>query len=197
MTPDGRRARRDANRLLVLDAVLELFAEGVTNPSPEQVAARAGLSPRSVYRYVSSRDELRHAAIARQVEHLLPLLELPHLGEGSLETRVTALLRQRLALADAIARTNPVAKALALHDGVVAQTLRDKADVLRQQVANHFAPELAHVRTADRRPVLDAVDVLTQTDTVHYYRTVLGRSPEATLHSLRIALLALLERNPS
>ena len=35
---DGRTARRDRNREAVLDAAIELFAEGVLSPSATQVA---------------------------------------------------------------------------------------------------------------------------------------------------------------
>ena len=48
---DGRLARRDRNRIAVLDAAIELFAEGVLDPTPDDVATRAGISARSVYRY--------------------------------------------------------------------------------------------------------------------------------------------------
>ncbi|MEI2697696.1 MAG: hypothetical protein V9E94_04890 [Microthrixaceae bacterium] len=40
---DGRTARRERNRAVVLDAVLDLFAEGGSpNPTPDQVAERSG-----------------------------------------------------------------------------------------------------------------------------------------------------------
>jgi len=45
VAPDGRTARRDRNRLAVLDAVIELFAEGDLDPDPEAVAAGAACHP--------------------------------------------------------------------------------------------------------------------------------------------------------
>ena len=48
---DGRRARRDRNRVAVVDSLLALYAEGDLNPSTDAIALRAGLSPRSLFRY--------------------------------------------------------------------------------------------------------------------------------------------------
>ena len=191
---DGRRARRDANRLAVLDAVLALFAEGETNPTPDQVAERAGLSPRSVYRYVASREELQRAAIERQVDHLIPLLELANIGQGPVSTRIRVLVAQRLALYRAIERTNPLAKALSLKNELVATKLREAALVMREQTANQFAPELSVLSPSARRLTLDALDALTQPETFHHYLTVLGRSDEATVQSLTHIMHATLER---
>ena len=64
-TTDGRTARRDRNRELVLDAALELFREGHLEPTALQVAERSGLSPRSVFRYFEDTEALLRAAIAR------------------------------------------------------------------------------------------------------------------------------------
>ena len=48
---DGRRVRREQNREAVLDAVVELFHEGSYQPTTDEIAIRAGLSPRSQFRY--------------------------------------------------------------------------------------------------------------------------------------------------
>jgi len=98
MSGDGRSARRDRNRLAVLDAVIELFSEGVLEPTPDDVAARVGLSARSVYRYFVDRDALLRAAIDRSFERVMPLYLILtqfesldhyriHRGSSSSETR--------------------------------------------------------------------------------------------------------------
>ena len=79
---DGRRLRRERNRDAVVQAVLELVREGELAPGVEAVAARAGLSARSVFRYFDDLDDLCRAAIARQLALVGPILgrELPHQG---------------------------------------------------------------------------------------------------------------------
>ena len=95
---DGRSAIRDRNRDAVLDAVLDLFSEDNLSPGPEEVAERAGLSVRSVYRYFDDHDALSRAAIERQLERVGPLLLLPAIGEGELDDRIGRFVESRLRL---------------------------------------------------------------------------------------------------
>ena len=73
---DGRNQRRDRNREAVVRALLELYREGNLGPSADEIAARAGISARSLFRYFDDVDTLVRAAIARQQQHLAPLYEL-------------------------------------------------------------------------------------------------------------------------
>ena len=72
-TTDGRHARRDRNRLAVVDAILALFSEGNFEPTSDQIAERAGLSPRSLFRYFDDLEDLNRVAIARQFERVRQL----------------------------------------------------------------------------------------------------------------------------
>jgi len=103
---DGRTARRDRNRDAVLDAVLELFAEGDLTPSAEQVAARSGVSLRSVYRYVADRADLMRAAIDRHIARVEPLFVIDHVGEGTFDERVERFVTARMRGYEAIAATS-------------------------------------------------------------------------------------------
>jgi AcrR family transcriptional regulator len=47
---DGRRARADANRRRIAEAMIELVREGDVSPSADQVAERAGVGRRTVFR---------------------------------------------------------------------------------------------------------------------------------------------------
>ena len=70
-------ARRKQNREAVIDALLSLFRDGTYQPSMAEIATRAGLSLRSVFRYFDDVDDLHRAAAIRQVALVLPLLEVP------------------------------------------------------------------------------------------------------------------------
>src|SRR5260370_8935631 len=89
---DGRTARRDRNRLAVLDAVLELFSEGDLTPPPEAIALRSGVSLRSVYRYMSDVDDLAHAAIDRHLGRVGPLFAFAAIAEEPSQHRRDASL---------------------------------------------------------------------------------------------------------
>src|SRR4029453_1186288 len=76
---DGRTQRRTHNIDVVVDAMLQLLGEGQPWPSAADIAARAGLSERSVYRYFDDLDALARAAVETQIgraDHLFHPLDV-------------------------------------------------------------------------------------------------------------------------
>ncbi|MDG1412253.1 MAG: TetR/AcrR family transcriptional regulator [Acidimicrobiales bacterium] len=138
---DGRSARRDRNRESVVDALLELYGEGHMRPSLDLVAQRSGVSHRSVFRYFEDLNELDRVAIERFHERCAHLFEIPALGEGSLSARIERLVDQRLILHDATAPVARVARMRAPTHPVLAENIVTNREVLRRQVAAHFAVE--------------------------------------------------------
>jgi AcrR family transcriptional regulator len=187
---DGRTARRDRNRVAVLDAVLELFSEGDLRPSPERVAARSGVSLRSVYRYVADRGDLIRAAVDRHLERVQPLFVIDGGGEGTIAVRVENFVRARMRGYEAIAAT---ARASRLSAGT-NELIRDQLDRARRlfgaQLEQQFAPEL-DLPEPERRAVLAAADALTQIETIDLYRVHRGYSATET-HTLLVTALRML-----
>jgi AcrR family transcriptional regulator len=188
---DGRSARREANRIAVLDTVIEMFLEGETDPSPQEVARRSGVSIRSVYRYVADKNDLSRAAIARHVERVGHLFELDDIGEGDFDDRVERFVAARLRLYDAIAPTNRAARLRAAINPVIDEQLEVARRTLQEQFIAHFEPELARLPTRDRRLVMAAADALIQIDSIDHMREHLGLSPRATREVLEEALYRL------
>ena len=110
---DGRRARREQNRAAVLDALAGLYREGIYSPSTAQIAERAGLSSRSLFRYFDDVDDLNRAAIDQQLARARPLLQLGAEPDDPFATRVEQLVDARLRLYEAIA---PAARAARVAD---------------------------------------------------------------------------------
>jgi AcrR family transcriptional regulator len=189
---DGRTARRDRNRVAVLDAVLTLFSEDNPNPSPEQVAQRSGVSLRSVYRYVADADDLIRSAIERHVEIVQPLFVIDDLGRGSLPHRLETFIDARLRLYEAIAPTARAARLRAPTNDAIRRQLELRRRFLREQTERQFAPELDRLGAPVRAAVLGAVDALTQIETIDLYRHLRRCSPNDTRQMLDIALRALL-----
>ena len=73
---DGRRLRRALNREAVVDALLDLYSEGNLRPSTDEIAERAGISPRSLFRYFRDADDLAGEAVTRQLGRAMPLLAI-------------------------------------------------------------------------------------------------------------------------
>jgi AcrR family transcriptional regulator len=188
---DGRTARRDRNRLAVLDAVLELFAEDI-DPGPEEVAQRCGLSPRSVYRYFEDRDELLRAAIERQLELIYPLQLIHQLGQGPLEERIDRFVRARVRLFDAVAATARATRYRVSRNATIAEQFAATRRALREQVQRQFASELDAMALDAQRHVLNTIDALTQFETLDYLSSALTMSNSALRAMLRDAIGALL-----
>lgn len=189
---DGRTARRDRNRDLVLDAVIELFTEGQLLPNAAEVADRSGVSLRSVYRYFEDQDELMRAAIARHAEVVAPLHALADLGDGPFDERVHRFVANRLRLYEAAA---PIARATVMR-APLNPYLRDELararEALRVQAEAMFGPELAAMRPPERRAAAAALDALLQFESAEHLRVRLGLTPAQTADTLRRALTALL-----
>ncbi len=75
---DGRRARGDANRARIIQAMVELVAAGDPDPNADAVAEKAGLSVRTVFRHFQDKDAIFHAIDDLLVAAYQPLLTAPY-----------------------------------------------------------------------------------------------------------------------
>lgn len=165
---DGRTARRDRNREAVLDAVLDLFADGSLTPVPAEVAARSGVSLRSVYRYFDDMDALVRAAIARNLARMGSYFDLEDPGVGALADRIDRTVAARLRLYDGIVPIARAAIARAPQNPIIAERLDETRLLLRRQVEEMFAPELAALDAGEASDVVAAVDVLLELDAMEH-----------------------------
>lgn len=190
---DGRTARRDRNRLAVLDAVLGLFEEGNLNPGVHEVADRSGVSLRSVYRYFEDLDELITAAIDRHLERTRPLFDIDRIGEGPLGERIHRFTERRLRLFDAMRVIYRASRVRAASDPQVQSGLMDTYQWLGEQTQRMFAPELQRIDDLQARAdTRHAIDVLSQFDSLEHLRHRCGLDREETIGFLRRSLGSLL-----
>ena len=189
---DGRTARRDRNREAVLDAVLELFREDAMTPSPAEVAARSGVSTRSVQRYFEDMDTLVRAALARHLEKVGPLYVIPDLGVGPRDERIERMIIGRLRLYEAVAPMVRAAMVRIRSNPLIAERLATARVQLRAQIAAMFAPELDALAPDVGCEVLDALDAVFAFDALELLRAGLGRSEAEAAQVLGRAVRALL-----
>jgi AcrR family transcriptional regulator len=189
---DGRHQRAERSRTAVVDALLSLYDDGILRPGVADIAARAGVSPRSVFRHFDDLEALARAAIDRQWERVHTLFDAPS-REGDRSTRVTALVEQRLRLYAAVIGVARAAALLSLSSPVVASTLRARRRLLGDQVAALFEPELRVRRGRARRELAAALEATASVENLDYLRAHAGLGAERTAAVVCRTLLALLE----
>ena len=152
---DGRVLRGEKSRESIVGALFELVGEGVLTPTAQQVAERAGVGLRSVFRHFSDMERLFAAMDARLGAEVIPLLVEARPG-GALRTRASGLVERRVRLFERIApykRSANLARwrspFLRTRHGALVRALR--ADLLR------WLPEVKSA-PAD---LLEALDVAT------------------------------------
>ncbi|CAN0022315.1 unnamed protein product, partial [Phaeothamnion confervicola] len=190
---DGRRVRRDRNRDAVVDALLQLHFEGNLLPSTDEIAARAGLSPRSLFRYFDDLDDLVQTAITRQLErvgHLFPIHASP---SAPFEVRIAAVVVHRAELFEAIDPAARVTRLRAPFQGVVAAHLTKTRSSLRKQLSTLFAVELAQMEPSVASARLAAADVISSFDGWRLLRDDQRLSRARAELALSEALVALLQ----
>lgn len=94
---DGRALRSERSREAIVGGLFELIGEGVLKPTAQEIAARAGVGIRSVFRHFEDMDTLFAQVDARLRTELIPLLVVSP-PSGGIETRARALVIQRAAV---------------------------------------------------------------------------------------------------
>lgn len=99
---DGRRRRSQDSRARIVAAMLELVHAGDVSPGAEQVAARAGVGLRTVFRHFSDMDSL-YSEMSRVIEaEVRSVIDAPFAAEGWRE-RLVELVHRRAAVFEKIA----------------------------------------------------------------------------------------------
>lgn len=176
-TFDGRRARRERGRLMVIDALIDLIGEGEGPPTAGQVTARAGISTATLFRYFDTLDDLVHEATRRFFEVHAERFDIPGLGDGALPGRIERFAFARTDLYSTIAPIARVARLRAPEQAHISATLHEVRVRLAAQIRTHFAPELASLTPAARDDVVAALAVLTSFEAWDQLQADLSRAP--------------------
>jgi len=190
--PDGRRQRRERNRDAVVQAVLDLIGEGDLEPGADAVAARAGLSARSVFRYFDDLDDLCRAAIGRQLQTVDPIIHADVDVDGPIDGRVAAVVRQRAALFEAMGRVGVVARLRAPFQPLVAEQLAAARRMLRERMRAALAPELDALDPTAADTLVAAADVMCSFESFMLLRDDHGRSADDAATVMAAGVRALL-----
>lgn len=188
---DGRLARSERSRHAIVEAMLALVGEGEPSPTAEQVAARARVGIRTVFRHFRDMECLFAAMDARLEARVAPRFSGPPVP-GPLEQRVRALLERRCRLYETIApyeragaRRRAGSPFLRASHAALARRLR--AELRR------WLPELARAP----EPLAEAFELVTSFEAWDRLRAEQRLGParaHATLERMALALAKALAR---
>lgn len=176
---DGRRLRAARNYEAVVTAVLDIAREcppqEIYLPSAAEVAARAGVSERTVFRHFADLNALFVAAASRirpiQETYVGPRPDFPKVAD-----RIEEIVRLRSRLYEEIAPIRRVAIHLSHTHPLLVEQLGQAFAAARAQVADVFAPELSRLDARRRTIMLDALDVAAGWASWDMMRTVQNNS---------------------
>ncbi len=185
-TRDGRVRRGEANRERILEALYELVGEGVSQPTAEQVAKRAGVGERTVFRHFEDMETLYAEINARLRQEYGPLLGEP-VREGPLEARVASLVERRVRVFD---HALPYFRAAQRHRAR-SKYLREEYTHTRRQLREELVRQLAPEIEASG-DLVEAIELLVTPDAYDRLRGEQRLGRERVTQLLERAVLALI-----
>lgn len=158
---DGRGLRRERNRDAIVEALLELCNEGHLDASAAQIAERAGLSARSLFRYFDDIDDLYRTVCQEQFDRVLAVSKIHNFGQGSTLEKVENLVDQRIRIYRSTVNVGRVARSQQYKVPAIAKMLAQGRDAMMETAARHFSSELESFDRVQRVTALSCIDVFT------------------------------------
>ncbi|MEO7397723.1 MAG: TetR/AcrR family transcriptional regulator [Ilumatobacteraceae bacterium] len=189
---DGRHNRRVRNKIAVIDAYLDLIAEGSERPSVAEVAHRSGVSHRSVFRYFADKDDLARTSIDRQIMRVRPHLQLELTPRAPLADRVEHLLVRRFELYDVLGPVARLMRVLSAENPEIGMQLTSNRETAREQIRALFRPELDRLNQRHAENVLAVIDVLCSFESADLFSHDLRFSQNRSIDAIKPAVISLL-----
>jgi TetR/AcrR family transcriptional regulator of autoinduction and epiphytic fitness len=188
---DGRVARSLRTRGAIIEALIALIEDGTVQPTVEEIAARAGVAPRTVFQHYPDREALFAAVsawIREQLDELMGVID----ANAPFDERVEAIVEQRVRVYEWI---TPVRRAallmeptlMSVRDALEAVRAMKRADAIRV-----FAREI-DARPAEERPAVEAaLSAVTCWSAWDALRTQQGLDVDGAAAALRHGVRAVL-----
>jgi AcrR family transcriptional regulator len=179
----------EATRRVILDAAVDLFLERQSDEfSVQEVADRAGLTHRTVYRYFPSRQELLGAT----AERLAPVVDQRFVEVETVEEWIAALVphfAHTEANLELVRRV--VARLFTSEDGRLFGQDFQERDAHRWQV---FRRQFPHLPERDARQTFAALRHLMSSTSYVLYRLRFGMPPAEATEAIQAAATQIVEQ---
>lgn len=189
---DGRSLRRERNRDSVIEALLDLVREGNMDPGGAEIAERAGVSHRSVFRYFDDLGDLIRTAIDTNLSRARTLGDIADLGEGTFEHRLEVLVTTRLKLCEFTHGIVTLGRVRAFNIPGIDEYFSQIAGDTREKIRTHFAPELSGLPSEEQELILDSVHCMVSWDAYDWHIRVFGHDADRIRRAWNAGLTALL-----
>lgn len=188
---DGRAARSHRTRRAILDAMRALHAEGDLRPTVPRIAARAGVSLRTVWQQFADREALLLEAVRRDREIQRSLVRRIDPGQP-LAVRVDAFISQRARLLEEMTPTWRAARVQQPFSDQLTSDRKRRNAGARAEVEQVFTAELSQLPGQQRERLVDALHAISLWSFWETLRTDLELSPLCATEVLISTFTALL-----
>ncbi len=193
---DGRRLRSERTKQLIIEAYLALAREMSPRvPTAAEIAEKAGYSVRSVFERFPDIRALQVAAVDYSLAQLAALAP-PRGADGDRRTRIESHVRTRGQTCESWL---PLWRSLIVNQGdspELKARIRDARDRATARMELMFAPELELMHLGERRPILIALEALTDVESWARMRELFGLSFEDACGVWKRAVDRLLPPTP-
>ena len=156
---DGRHRRAEENRAKTAKAMFELIRETGEVPTAQEVALRANLSRRTVFRLFEDLEDVQRAAMEMQRAEVMRRFPAPR-GADSVDARIDALVDHRSALYEYIMPLRRVAERLKHRNRLIRESQAKNRLLARAHLQALFADDLP-TDAVERETLLDALLIAT------------------------------------
>ena len=187
---DGRRRRASENREKTAKAMFELIRETGEVPTAKEVADRAKLSRRTVFRLFEDLEDVQRAAMEMQRAEVMERFP-PPIGGATRDARIDALVDHRAGLYEFIMPLRRVAERLKHRNTLIQQSQATSRVLSRAHLQGLFAKDLP-ADEASREQVVDALLMATAWSAWAHLRDDHGFGVERSRAAMRRTVASLL-----
>lgn len=156
---DGRKRRALESRRKIAAAMIDLLREGAIDPSAEDVAARAGVGRRTVFRLFEDMESLYLEMQALMFRRVDPYISAPFEG-ATWRARMDEMIERRAAIFEEILPVKSAADLRRPHSPFLQASHRELTRNLREMLRVAMSASMFA-----ERELLDAVDLALSFDT--------------------------------
>jgi len=186
---DGRRRRGQDNRARIVAAMLALIREGEATPSAEQVAERADVALRTVFRHFADMDSL-YSRMSEAISAEMEAMAARPFSATDWADRIVELVRRRGEVFEAISPYKRASDAVRHRSRFVAGDQARLARILRE-ILERELPDAGRPQAE----LVEALDLLLSWESWARLRRDQGLSPEESAKVLEAAVRRLLAKD--